>query len=72
MAGRFVRVGGAFRREAFRTKGLSDLEWKLFEDIFPQDTKKNFASTLLLSETRSERERLVLTDTKANDECALA
>ena len=33
MAGRFVR-------EAFRRKGLSDLEWKLFEDIFPEKPSK--------------------------------
>ena len=33
MAGRFVR-------EAFRRKGLSDLEWKLFDDVFPEEPSK--------------------------------
>lgn len=33
MAGRFVR-------EAFRRKGLSDLECRLFEDIFPRKPEK--------------------------------
>ncbi len=33
MARRFVR-------EAFRRKGLSDLEWKLFEEIFPKEPEK--------------------------------
>ncbi|WP_414527245.1 transposase [Nodularia chucula] len=31
---------GRFVREAFRRKGLSDLEWKLFEDIFPKEPEK--------------------------------
>ncbi len=34
MAGRFVR-------EVFRRKGLSDLEWKLFEDIFPLQQERS-------------------------------
>ncbi|MEH2252602.1 hypothetical protein [Nostoc sp.] len=33
-------MAGGFVREAFRTKGLSDREWKLFEDMFSKQPEK--------------------------------